>query len=107
MSFDRLWPGKIIILRCSLALAAHVLPTPALSQTEAGTSGKTPLLSQDKLRLAQYTECSQRVGPFVTQTTAWNRWRDAQSQGYPVSNGVAPCYEGSTRGYCFFVFYRC
>ena len=86
-------PCKAVIAQCALALAAQLLPTPALSQ--------------DRLQLAQYRECSERVGPFVTQTTAWDRWRYAQGSGYAVSNGVAPCYEGSTRGYCFFVFYRC
>ena len=52
-------------------------------------------------------ECSQRIGPFVTQTTAWQRWREAKSQGYSTSNGVVPCYESYTRGYCFFVYYQC
>jgi hypothetical protein len=51
------------------------------------------------------TQCSRRVGPFATQTTAWQRWREARSMGYAVSNGVVPCYQGGTRGYCFFVFY--
>lgn len=56
-------------------------------------------------RLAQ-RQCSQRFGPFI-QETAWARWRQARAQGYAVSNGVVPCYDGPTRGYCFFVFYRC
>lgn len=51
------------------------------------------------------TQCSQRVGPFATQNAAWQRWRQARSLGYAVSNGVVPCYQGGTRGYCFFVFY--
>ena len=57
------------------------------------------------LHLAQ--QCSQRVGPFVTQTTAWQRWRDAQARGYAVSNGVVPCYDQGSRGYCFNVFFSC
>ena len=51
--------------------------------------------------------CSQRVGPFASQQRAWNMWNQAQSQGYAVSNGVAPCWDGGVRGYCFFVFYSC
>ena len=53
-------------------------------------------------------ECSERRGPFATQTTALQRWREAQNQGYAVSNGVFPCYDGQgTRGYCFNVYYSC
>jgi hypothetical protein len=52
-------------------------------------------------------ECTQRVGPFATQQTAWNRWNQAKSQGYSVSNGVFPCWEGGSRGYCFNVYYVC
>ena len=48
-------------------------------------------------------ECSQRQGPFVTQSTAWQRWRAARDRGYAVSNGVVPC-DG---GYCFYVYYQC
>jgi hypothetical protein len=63
-------------------------------------------VGQDHLRLVQ--GCSQRVGPFATQTTAWQRWREAQGLGYAVSNGVVPCYDQyGTRGYCFNVFYSC
>jgi hypothetical protein len=63
----------------------------------------TVALSDNQPELA--TQCSQRVGPFATQSTAWQRWRQARSMGYAVSNGVVPCYQGGTRGYCFFVFY--
>ena len=59
------------------------------------------------LRLAQYQQCSERIGPFATQDTAWQRWRTARSQGYAVSSGVFPCYDYDTRGYCFNVFYPC
>jgi hypothetical protein len=51
-------------------------------------------------------QCQQRVGPFVTQSTAYQRLQQAQSQGYGVS-GVFPCYDGGGRGYCFNVFYSC
>lgn len=57
-------------------------------------------------RTVQYRECSQRVGPFVTQSTAWQRLNAAKSQGYATS-GVFPCYSGGSRGYCFNVFYAC
>lgn len=52
-------------------------------------------------------ECWQRIGPFVSQQTAWNRWRQAKIQGYSVSNGVFPCWENRVRGYCFNVYYAC
>jgi|SRR5215213_2537740 hypothetical protein len=61
--------------------------------------------SQNHLHLAQ--QCWQRVGPFSTQDTAWQRWREAQGRGYAVSNGVVPCYDQGARGYCFNVFYSC
>ncbi len=57
--------------------------------------------------VVQAQNCQQRVGPFATQQRAWNMWNQAQSQGYSVSNGVAPCWQGGSRGYCFFVFYAC
>lgn len=69
-----------------LALGVQLLPAPAL---------------------AQQRECSQRVGPFVTQDSAWQRVRQAKGQGYGTS-GVFPCYDGyGTRGYCFNVFAPC
>lgn len=59
------------------------------------------------LNAAAPLECSQRVGPFATQTTAYQRLEQAKRLGYGVS-GVFPCYdEYSTRGYCFNVFYPC
>ncbi len=100
MRFDRLC--KTFIAPCFFAGALQLFPAPALSQTAA-----QPNLSRAELQLAQYRECQQRVGPFATQTTAWQRWREAQSLGYSVSNGVVPCYENGARGYCFFAFYRC
>jgi hypothetical protein len=105
MRFDRLC--KTFIAPCIFAGASQLLPAPALSQTAAQPSDQALRLFQNALHLAQYRECRQRVGPFATQTTAWQRWQEAQGQGYSVSNGVVPCYEGGTRGYCFFAFYRC
>lgn len=66
--------------------------------------GEIPLKS---LEIAQNNQCSQRIGPFVTQTTAWQRWRQVKNQGYGVSSGVFPCYSHGSRGYCFNVFYSC
>ena len=64
--------------------------------------------SAAKLLLASQGECSRRLGPYATQETAWQRWRQAQRDGYGVSRSVFPCYapEGGG-GYCFTVFYRC
>jgi hypothetical protein len=65
-----------------------------------GSGAQVGVDPQSQLHLAQ--QCSQRVEPFATQTTGWQRWRDAQGKGYAVSNGVVPCYDQSgTRGYCF------
>ena len=48
----------------------------------------------------------QQVGPFATQTTAWERYREHRDQGCEMSEGVFPCYVGDfTRGYCFNVFF--
>jgi hypothetical protein len=50
---------------------------------------------------------------YVTQSTAWARWREAQllaarmGPAYGVSSGVFPCYATSSRGYCFNYFYPC
>ncbi len=96
--------GALVLLAAALApqpAIAHAAfaPLPAVAWT---TPGDSPL------QAVQYRECSRRAGPFATQDTAWRKWREARSQGYPVSNGVVPCYDHyNTRGYCFFVFYRC
>lgn len=72
----------------------------ALTSAEPDNPG---LSAQKRFHFVQ--QCAQRVGPFATQTTAWQRWRQARAQGYAVSNGVVPCYDQSgTRGYCFNVF---
>ena len=48
----------------------------------------------------------QRIGPYATQTTAWERYGEAQAAGCEMSAGVFPCYDGTfTRGYCFNVFF--
>jgi hypothetical protein len=107
MKPGRLWSHKTPIALCCFVFSAHLLSTPALSQAAAKPGGEAQVLLQEPLYLAQYRECSQRAGPFASQDTAWQKRRDAESRGHPVSNGVVPCYEGSMRGYCFFVFSRC
>jgi hypothetical protein len=108
MRLGELRSGKTLIALCSIALSTLLPATPALSQTAAKSGPEAQLQLREGFHLAQYRECSQRAGPYATQTTAWQRWREAGSRGYSVSNGVVPCYdETSTRGYCFFVFFRC
>lgn len=88
-------------LACALAL----LPSSTRAETDTGSYAvQSPALAAP-LEFAQ-RQCSQRVGPFVTQSTAWQRLRQAQSQGYGVS-GVFPCYGAGGRGYCFNVFFPC
>ena len=78
---------------------------PAIPLTPGDAGSQVGVAPQNHLHLAR--QCSQQVGPFATQTTAWQRWRDAQGQGYAVSNGVVPCHGQGVRGYCFNVFYSC
>jgi hypothetical protein len=78
-------------------VSVPLLMLPAVAAQPDGLTVNKPLV------LAQ--QCAQRVGPFATQDTAWQRFNQARSQGYSVSNGVVPCWDGSgTRGYCFNVF---
>jgi hypothetical protein len=89
----------------ALVTALFVGDALAIPQIPGNSGGQVGVDPQSQLRLAQ--QCWKRVGPFATQTTAWQRWREAQGQGYAVSNGVVPCYDQGTRGYCFNVFYSC
>src|SRR5438105_3146465 len=89
----------------ALVTALFVGKALAIPQTPGSSSGQERVDPQNQLHLAQ--QCWKRVGPFATQTTAWQRWREAQGEGYAVSNGVVPCYDQGTRGYCFNVFYSC
>ena len=90
---------------CCFMWAIYLPEASASTLTVANSGGQVPLPSQGQLHRVR--ECEQRVGPFATQDTAWQRWRQAQSEGYAVSRGVVPCYDGGTRGYCFYVFYPC
>ena len=83
---------------------------PLCSVSAADDRLASPLQSvvADRVQLAQRQQCQKRAGPFVTQDTAWQRWRQARSQGQAVSQSVFPCYDPyGTRGYCFNVFYAC
>ena len=85
----------------TVACAALMAPPAAQSQV----SRFDQLSAGSTLRLVQ--GCSRRIGPFATQDTAWQRWRQGRAQGYALSNGIFPCYDQGTRGYCFNVFLPC
>jgi hypothetical protein len=107
MKPHRLRLGKILILFCLFVSAMHLLPASTVSVTAGNWGDQGRLLPKNQLRLAQLRDCSRRAGPFATQTTAWQRLRQTESQGYGVS-GVFPCYDGyGSRGYCFNVFVPC
>ncbi len=85
-----------------------IAPASAGPVSKAGPPAQSVAAQKKGALLQRAAQCQQRVGPFATQTTAWQRWRQAQGQGYGVSNGVVPCYDQyGSRGYCFFVFYSC
>lgn len=89
-----------------LCLSVMLLP-PTLSQADAATSGgEIKSLSSSGLRAAQYNECRRQVGPFVTQSTAYQRRAQFQAQGYGVS-GVFPGWGSGSRAYYFNVFWAC
>ena len=103
------------------AFAVLMAPTAALPQAANAPEGQGRLQAQGGLRFApiqlaqaqlaqaQLAQgCARRVGPFATQDTAWQRWRQGRAQGYSLSNGIFPCYDQyGTRGYCFNVFLPC
>jgi len=98
---------KVILALTLLAGVTTLTPMPALSQTPVHASDRAQVLVQSRFVPVQHRECSQQVGPYATQSTAWQRWREAQSRGFSVSNGVTPCYAGSARGYCFYAYVPC
>jgi hypothetical protein len=107
MKLCGLWRRKPLILFSSVC-AMHLLTTLVVSEAAVNSSDARQSPSRDQLRLAQQGECSERAGPFATQATAWQRWRQVQGQGYALSQGIFPCTDQSgARGYCFNVFYRC
>ena len=98
---------KVVLALSLLAGVTMLTPLPARAQTPVHTSAQALVLAQSRFQPVQYRQCSQQVGPYATQSTAWQRWREAQSRGYAVSNGVTPCYAGSARGYCFYAYVPC
>lgn len=97
----------------AVALTLFLLPF-GLAPASAAPVGNVAAGEQSPIRLKndglylKAGQCQQRAGPYATQNRAWQWWRQAQGQGYAVSNGVVPCYDQSgTRGYCFFVYYAC
>ncbi len=86
------------------AAAPSTVPEITLAMTAVPSGDAVRPLSEGRVEFVQ--QCQQRVGPFVTQSTAYQRLQQAQGQGYGVS-GVFPCYDGGGRGYCFNVFYSC
>ncbi len=87
---------------------ANLLSSSALSTSLDIENDQPGLPAQNHIEIAQQGNCWERYGPYATQSTAWQRWRQAQSQGYSVSNGVVPCYDGyGSRGYCFNIYYQC
>ncbi len=70
----------------------------ACGTTDSGGSGECPVEGDPGTQ--------QRVGPFATQTTANERYREHQEAGCELSNGVFPCFtDDFIRGYCFNVFF--
>lgn len=95
--------GILFTCICAIQLPSAAV---SLAQDQPLTNATTP--PPQLLTLAQARQCERRAGPFVTQDTAWQRWRQARDQGRAVSRGVVPCYDQhGTRGYCFFIFYAC
>lgn len=101
MAGHKLPRGAAFALVVTLMYAASFVITPSAMAQNQRVVG-------DTLQLAQARQCERRAGPFVTQDTAWRRWREARAQGRSVSQGVVPCRDQyGTRGYCFFVFHAC
>ena len=95
---------SILCTTCVAAALMQLSPVFARSPAETLAGDPASMLARDFDRLAQAGQCSRRIGPFATQDTAWQRWRQARGSGHAVSNGIYPCYESNTRGYCFNVF---
>ena len=96
---------------CMLAIvagAAEIRATPIATGADGESMDHLQSPSRHTLQLAQRRQCEKRAGPFISQSTAWQKWREAQGLGYAVSQSVFPCYDQSgSRGYCFNVFHPC
>ena len=100
------WQRKtsIVLLCCAGVMQLLAL---SLAAADDGSANRIQALTHDRVHLAQGRQCETRMGPFVTQETAWQRWRQARSQGRAVGQSVVPCHGQGIRGYCFFVFHAC
>ena len=99
--------SRALLIAGALQLSALLSPSTTLAQTTPDAL-TAPQALQSPLQLAQARQCERREGPFATQDTAWQRWRQTRARGFEVSQGVVPCRDQyGTRGYCFFVFHRC
>ena len=99
---------RIITVALTMFLSLVCLaPASAGSFGSIGAGDQTVTRPKSDGLYHQARQCWERIGPFATQDTAWRRWRQARSQGYAVSNGVTPCWQDGTRGYCFRVYYSC
>ncbi len=95
------------LILCIFVCAVQLLPGSVLSAAAENSADQGRLPLRQSLQLVQQGECSERIGPFATQDSAWQNLRQTESQGYGVS-GVFPCYDSyGSRGYCFNVFYPC
>lgn len=90
---------------CAAGVLLLSLTPPSLADDRSADDDQR--FTPERIQLAQRRQCEQRMGPFVTQDTAWQRWRQARAQGRAVSQGVVPCHDQGIRGYCFFVFSSC
>lgn len=94
-----------VAMLCAACVLLLTLAPPSIAGDRSDHDDQR--FTPERIHLAQRRECRQRMGPFVTQETAWQRWRQARAQGHTLSQGVVPCYGQGIRGYCFFVFTPC
>ena len=73
-------------------LAALAQSSSAIAPSASVPSASVLSLPREQVRPVQYRQCSRQYGPYFTQTTAWQRWRQARNSGLAVSRGVVPCY---------------
>ena len=95
-------------LPCFLICGLLLSPASAAPIVTVRSSDQAHLSSPLQPELVQLRQCRQQQGPFATQDTAWQRWRQARAQGNAVSDGIFLCWDSSGgRGYCFNVFVPC
>ena len=76
-------------LLCFIVCSMQLLPTSAISFSAFTLGDQVSLLAHNKGYPTPIGECWRRMGPFVTQSTAWDRLRQAESQGY-VGEATGP-----------------